>query len=191
LHTPHRWLLPVICAAIAGCRGPASHAESNTIDPSQVARWAHAIDSLATTAHGLEFSFPSRSIESGGGRLYKFADGSLRVDIDDFGEMGKHRERYYAQAKAGRTDLRLAIAIDDLYDRPMSGRVIRSTIDSTWFDGDTASRWVDSLRVAHIGSDSSMRAHGAEVFGEFLWAMRMAGTTPADSTLAPKSFNER
>jgi hypothetical protein len=137
-----------------------------------VRHWARTIDSLALAAQPREFGFPARSTEGGRGRLYQLSDSSVRIDVDDLGEMGRHQQRYYARGSA----LRLAVSSSDRYDSPLSGNVIRSTVDSVWFARDSAISWVDSARVVHVRPDSSLRAHGAEVFAEFQWAVAMAET---------------
>jgi len=140
----------------------------------EVTRWARAVDSLSSGTSPREFGFPARSTEGGAGRLYRLADSSVRIDIEDFGEIGKHRERYYARGAV----LRLAVSSNDRYDSPLSGRIIRSAVDSVWFDSDSAVRWVDSVHVLRTGPDSAAHAHGTEVRAQFLWAIRMAGTKP-------------
>jgi hypothetical protein len=158
---------------VVGCTDHSSRAakpDSTTTEPDSIAAWARAIDGAADSTHAREFDFPSRSTEGGKGRFYQLADSAVRVDIDDFGEMGKRRERFYARGTA----LRLTVRIEERYDQPMSGNVVKSVVDSTWFLADTASRWRDSLGVVRARPDSALGIHGREVFAEYLWAIRAA-----------------
>ena len=170
-------LVPILFATLAGCEGGSRRAiPTATADrATEVTRWAHAVDSVSTGMSPREFAFPARSTEGGTGRFFRLADSSIRIDIEDFGEIGKHRERYYARDEV----LRLAVSSNDRYDSPMSGRIIRSAVDSVWFDGDSAVRWVDSVQVIRAGTDSAAKAYGTKVRAQFLWAVRMAGTKPA------------
>ena len=102
--------------------------------------------------------------------MYRLADSSVRIDVDDLGEMGKHRNRFYARGPG----LRLAVSIEERYDQPMSGNVVKSRVDSTWFAADSAIQWRDSLGVVHVQRDSALSAHGRAVVAEYLWSMRMA-----------------
>ena len=136
-----------------------------------VAEWARGVDSLADSTHVREFTFPARSAEGGGGRFYQLADSAVRIDLDDLGEMGRVRRRVYARA----TSLRLAVRIDDRYDQPMSGNVVKTKVDSTWFAADTAVKWRDSVGVVRVQRDSLLESHGRDVLAEYLWSTRMAG----------------
>jgi len=170
-------LVPILFATLAGCEDrPRRATPTATSEPTaEVTRWARAVDSLSTGMSPRDFGFPSRSTEGGTGRFFRLADSSIRIDIEDFGEIGKHRERYYARDEV----LRLAVSSNDRYDSPMSGRIIRSAVDSVWFEGDSAVRWVDSVQVVRAGTDSAVKAYGTKVRAQFLWAVRMAGTKPA------------
>jgi hypothetical protein len=139
-----------------------------------IAALTRSIDDLASSSHPSEFNLPSRSTEGSAGRLYRFADSSARIDIDDFGEMGKNRTRFYAQGP----ELRLAVSVQETYNRPMSGVVTKTTVDSTWFAADTAIRWLDSLGVMHVHRDSVVRAHGQEMLAEYRRSIRMAEAKP-------------
>jgi hypothetical protein len=138
-----------------------------------VVTWARSLDGLADSTHAREFGFPSRSTEGGAGRIYRFADSSARVDVDDFGEIGRVRRRFYARGAS----LRLAVRIDERYDQPMSGNVVKSNADSTWFALDSAVQWRDSLGVMHAQRDSTLRDHGKTVLADYLWAVRMAAVS--------------
>ena len=170
-------LVPILLATLLGCDDGSRPAipKAPSEPTAEVTRWARTVDSLSSGTSPREFGFPSRSTEGGTGRFYRLADSSVRIDIEDFGEMGKHRERYYARDAV----LRLAVSANDRYDSPMSGRIIRSAVDSVWFDGDSAVRWVDSVQVLRTRPDSTAHAHGTKVRAQFLWAIRMAGTKPA------------
>jgi hypothetical protein len=161
--------------ALAACKDsasrPAKAGPPTNAPHDSVAEWAGRIDSLADSAHAREFKFPKRSTEGGVGRIYRVADSAVRIDVDDFGEMGRHRERFYARG----TLLRLAVKIAERYDQPMSGNVVKTNVDSTWFASDSAIQWRDSLGVVRVRPDSSLGAHGREVFAEYLWSGRMAG----------------
>ena len=159
--------------ALTACTDTSSHlakTDSPVSTDDSVVAWARAVDSVANTAHPREFSFPARSTEGGAGRFYRFADSSVRIDIDDLGEMGKRRTRFYARGAT----LRLAVGVEEKYDRPMSGNVAKTLVDSTWFVADTAVRWHDSTGVVHVQRDSTLRAHGTQVFAEYLTAIRVA-----------------
>lgn len=150
-----------------GKAGPA------TVSPSDsVVAWARGIDSLADSTHAREFEFPPRSAEGGRGRLYELADSAVRVDVEDLGEMGRVRRRFYARS----TTLRLAVRIDERYDQPMSGNVVDTRVDSTWFSIDTAVKWRDSSGVVRDARDTLLSEHGREVAAEYLWSIRMART---------------
>ena len=177
-------------AAVAGCT---NHSASGAVDArdvqdyARVTAWARAMDSLAQTSKPFEFDFPSQSTEGGGGRLYRFADSSVRIDIDHFGETGRVRERFFARG----VELRLAVEWEERYDRPSSGRVIRSIVDSTWFHGDSVARWIDSLGVARRPPDSLLQARAREVRAEYLWSIHNAGTMPTGRGPLSKPYKER
>lgn len=183
--------IAVALAALVGCADTASQAGKKDSSGVQLATdvtaWAHAVDSLTAAARPYEFGFPSRSTEGGGGRLYRLADSSTRIDIDYLAETGRSRQRFYAHG----LDLRLAVRAEERYDRPMSGTVVRAAVDSTRFAGDSAVRWVDSSRVVHWSADSLLRTHGKQVRSEFSWALRMAGTMPTTPGASPRPYEER
>jgi hypothetical protein len=149
----------------------AATADSTITAFDSISAWARAMDTTADSTHAREFTFPQRSTEGGKGRVYRFADGAIRIDVDDFGEIGRNRERFYASGAS----LRLAVSIREKYDQPMSGNVVKSVVDSTWFIADSAVRWRDSLGVIRAQGDSLLHAHGRELFTEYLWSIRMAG----------------
>lgn len=160
-----------------GCKDSASHTaktEPPTISAlrDSVAAWAQRIDSLADSTHLREFKFPPRSAEGGIGRFYQLADSAVRIDVEDLRETGRSLERFYALGSTPR----LAVEIDERYDQPMSGNVVKTNVDSTWFASDSAIKWRDSLGIVREGPDSLLRAHGRELFAEYLWAIRMAAT---------------
>jgi hypothetical protein len=152
----------------------------------RTAAWARRIDRCVDTSKAYEFDFPIQSTEDGGGKLYTFVDSSSRMDIDRSGETGRSSERFYSRG----LDLRLAVSTEVHYDRPLSGRVIRRTADSTWFEGGGVIAWIDSIRVANAPKDSLV-AHGNDVRAEFLWANHMAGTMPSNPGRTPKPYYER
>jgi len=100
------------------------------------------------------------------------SDSAQKIDVEFFGETGKRVEQFYARGLS----LRLAVTVEQHYDRPMSGNVVREVVDSTWFDSDSALRWVDSASVVHTVSDSSLRSHAADVRTEFNWALKTSGS---------------
>jgi len=167
-------LFLLAAASVIACKDSSSRigkAESATALPSDsVVSWARGIDSLADSTHAREFEFPPRSAEGGKGRLYELSDSAVRVDVEDLGEMGRVRQRFYARATA----LRLAVRIDERYDQPMSGNVVHTSVDSTWFRVDTAVRWRDSSGVVRVARDSLLASHGREVLAEYLWSRRAA-----------------
>jgi hypothetical protein len=182
------WLSIVVGATLAGCRESSPRADTGvaTVDSLELVRqWARTVDSAARSTKPRDFDFPSRSTEGGGGHLYQLPDSAIRIDIDDFGEMGRHHQRFYSRAAL----LRLVVGSTDRYDSPLSGNVVRSVVDSVWFTRDSAVSWVDSARIVRRRPDSTLRAHGAEVFSEFQWAVRMAraNTGVSDSASSKKS----
>lgn len=167
-------LLAVGLALLSACRdapNPSHAATPATPLWTNMTLWARGIDSLASTAPPSEFDVVTSSAEGGRGRLYQVSDSAQRIDVEYFGETGKRVEHFYSRG----VSLRLAVSHEQHYDRPMSGNVVREVVDSTWFDADSALRWVDSASVVHALSDSSLRTHGAEVRREFLSALKTAG----------------
>jgi hypothetical protein len=169
-----RPLLAVGIALLSACRDqPIPNHAPPPAAPlwASVTVWARNVDSLAGSVRPLEFDVPARSTEGGRGRLYQVPDSAQRIDVEYFGETGKRIERFYARGLS----LRLAISLEQHYDRPMSGQVVREVVDSTWFEADSALRWVDSASVVHTLPDSGVRSHGAEARSEFLWAVKTVG----------------
>jgi len=163
-----------VVVAIVACTDSSSRAaRTDTATPPRdsTVEWARAVDSLADSTHEREFKFPPRSAEGGVGRFYQLGDSALRIDIDDLGEMGRSLERFYARGAT----LRLAVKLGERYDAPMSGNVVKTTVDSTWFAADTAVRWRDSLGVVRVGPDTLLAARGRALLAEYQWASRMAG----------------
>jgi hypothetical protein len=179
----------MLFATLAGCEDGSRRAiPTATADPAtEVTRWARAVDSVSTGMSPREFAFPSRSTEGGTGRFFLLADSSIRIDIEDLGEIGKHRERYYARDAV----LRLAVSSNDRYDSPLSGRIVRSAVDSVWFDGDSAVRWVDSVqcfapvriqRPTHMGPRCVINS-----FGRSVWQARNRTQAAALTRALPAS----
>jgi hypothetical protein len=169
-----RPLLAVGIALLSACRDqPIPNHAPPPATPlwASVTVWARNVDSLAGAVRPLEFDVPARSTEGGRGRLYQLLDSAQRIDVEYFGETGKRVERFYARGPS----LRLAISLEQHYDRPMSGQVVREVVDSTWFDSDSALRWVDSASVVHTLPDSGLRSHGAAARSEFLGALKTVG----------------
>ena len=162
-------------AALAACRDSGSRAAKTDTAVSaprdSIAAWAWGIDSLADSTHAREFKFPARSLEGGVGHVYQLSDTALRIDVEDFGETGRSLARFYARGAT----LRLAVKIDERYDQPMSGNVVKTTVDSTWFVSDSAIRSRDSLGVVRSRPDSLLAAHGRAILAEYSWSARMAG----------------
>ena len=170
-----RPLLAVGIALLSACRDqPIPGHASPPATPlwADVTLWARNVDSLARAVRPLEFDVPARSTEGGRGRLYQLPDSAQRIDVEYFGETGKRVEQFYARGMS----LRLAVSLEQHYDRPMSGQVVRQVVDSVWFVADSALRWVDSASVVHALPDSGLRSHGAEVRSEFLWALKTVGS---------------
>ena len=161
-------------AAVVACTDSSSHVATvdSAVPPRDtVAEWARAVDDRADSLHLRKFTFPARSAEGGEGRLYQLADSAVRIDIEDLGEMGRVRRRFYAVASS----LRLAVRTDERYDQPMSGNVVKTKVDSTWFARDSAVKWRDSLGVVHAQRDSLLQAHEREVLAEYSWSIGVAG----------------
>ena len=166
------WL--AAAAAVVACTDSSSRvvkADSAVMPRDSVVEWARSVDSLADSSHMREFEFPARSTEGGVGRFYKLADSSVRIDVDDLGEMGRSLERFYTRDSA----LRLAVKTEERYDAPMSGNVVKTKVDSTWFVANTAVRWRDSLGIVRVAPDTLVAAHGRDLLSEYRWAIRMAG----------------
>jgi hypothetical protein len=137
-----------------------------------VTLWARGLDSLTGAVRPLEFDVAARSTEGGRGRSYQLPDSAQKIDVEFFGETGKRVEQFFARGSS----LRLAVFVEQHYDRPMSGNVVREVVDSMWFEADSALRWVDSASVVHTVPDSSLRSHGADVRTEFNWALKTRGS---------------
>ena len=156
--------LGVVAAASCKDSSPRVAKTEPVIAPrDSIADWARRVDSLADSAHARGFTSPGRSTEGGEGRFYLLADSSVRVDVDDYGEMGRSRARFYARGTA----LRLSVSTEERYDQPMSGNVVKTTIDSTWFLADTAVKWRDSVGVVRVQRDSLLQAHGRQVMADY------------------------
>lgn len=173
--SPAHRLLIFGAASLVACKGSSAHpkADAATMSPSDsIVAWARGVDSLADSAHAREFGVPARSTEGGTGRFYELADSAVLVDVEDLGETGRARRRFYARAAR----LRLAVRIDERYDQPMSGNVVKTKVDSTWFTADTAIQWRDSAGVVRVGRDSLLEAHGREVLAQYLSSIRLAAS---------------
>ena len=163
-----------VVVPIVGCTDSSSRAaktDTATTPRDSAVEWARAVDRRADSTHKREFTFPARSAEGGVGRFYQLDDGAIRIDVDDLGEMGRSLERFYARGAS----LRLAVQLGERYDAPMSGNVVKTTVDSTWFAADTAVRWRDSLGVVRVAPDTLLAARGRALLAEYQWASRMAG----------------
>jgi hypothetical protein len=169
-------LLAVGLALLSACRDAPIPSRAPPPPPSplwaNVTLWARGLDSLAGTVRPVEFDAATRSTEGGRGRSYQLPDSAQKIDVEFFGETGKRVEQFFARGSS----LRLAVSVDQHYDRPMSGNVVREVVDSTWFEADSALRWVDSASVVHTVPDSSLRSHGADVRSEFDWALKASGS---------------
>ena len=173
-------LLAVGLALLSACRDAPIPSRAPPPPPplwANVTLWARGLDSLAGTVRPLEFDAATRSTEGGRGRSYQLPDSAQKIDVEFFGETGKRVERFYSRGSS----LRLAVSVEQHYDRPMSGNVVREVVDSTWFEADSALRWVDSASVVHTAPDSTLRSHGADVRTEFSWALKTRGSQPKRS----------
>ena len=170
-------LLAVGLALLSACRDAPIPSRAPPPPPApplwaNVTLWARSLDSLAGAVRPLEFDAATRSTEGGRGRSYQLPDSAQKFDVEFFGETGKRVERFYTRGSS----LRLAVSVEQHYDRPMSGTVVREVVDSTWFEADSALRWVDSASVVHTVPDSSLRSHAADVRTEFNWALKTSGS---------------
>jgi len=169
---PPVWFGVIGLAACGDSASRVAKTDAPTSAPDDsVAAWAWGIDSLADSSHAREFKFPARSLEGGVGHVYQLPDSSVRIDVEDFRETGRSLERFYARGAT----LRLAVKIDERYDQPMSGNVVKTNSDSTWFESDSVIQWRDSLGVVRVRPDSVLAAHGRELLAEYAWAVRMIG----------------
>jgi len=168
-------LLAVGLALLSACRDAPIPSRAPPPAPplwANVTLWARGLDSLAGTVRPSEFDAATRSTEGGRGRSYQLPDSAQKIDVEFFGETGKRVERFYTRGSS----LRLAVSVEQHYDRPMSGNVVREVVDSTWFEADSALRWVDSASVVRTVPDSSLRSHAADVRTEFNWALKTSGS---------------
>jgi hypothetical protein len=87
-----------------------------------------------------------------GGELVAYMDGPAVVKIvaTHYGEGGKAVEEYYYQN--GR--LIFVYRKDSIYDRPMSGRVVRTEENRFYFSNDRLIRWIDGS-ARQVNPDTS------------------------------------
>jgi hypothetical protein len=101
-----------------------------------------------------------------GGVLVVHSQGDTvrRLQATYYGEVGRFIERFYVTDSV----LLLAVRIDEYYDEPMSGHVVRRTVDSVWFQGDTAIAWADEAGPRYGQAPTQVHSHGEEVRKVFL-----------------------
>lgn len=87
-----------------------------------------------------------------GGELVAYFDGPkiMKIVATHFGETGKAVEEYYFWDD----HLIFAYRKDSIYDKPLSGKVARTTENRFYFDNDKLIRWVDE-NAKQVASSSS------------------------------------
>jgi hypothetical protein len=125
---------------------------------------AGIIDQMRPRLDSTVIDLPDSSTEGGFLLVHSKGDTLQRLQATYYGEIGRSIERFYVNDR----DLLLAVRIEEFYDEPMSGHVVRRTTDSVWFEGDSVLAWKDELGPRGTQQPSQVRAHGIEVRKVFL-----------------------
>ena len=87
-----------------------------------------------------------------GGVLVAYFDGSaiMKIAATFYGESGKAAEEYYYWGGK----LIFVLRTDSRYNKPLSGKVVKTTVDRFYFNDDKLIRWIDE-NGKQVASDTS------------------------------------
>jgi hypothetical protein len=135
-----------------------------------ISEWAHGVDSTLPRMRRTRIALPGASSEGAELTAYAMGD-SLRKLVAVYArETGKTTEFYYVDANK----LRLYTRTESRYDRPMSGRVVKSTVERMWFVGDSAIAWRDTLGMLSTRG-RAFTARRVDALRDFKNAIHFAG----------------
>ncbi len=147
---------------LLGATGPLSAQSSRLAVADSISRWTTTVDAGLSRMRQTAVDLPNASTEGGQLILYGIG-GSLQKLVATYaGETGRATECYYVRGDTLRYFSRREVH----YDRPLSGHVIRLTVERLWFVGDSAVQWSDTLgQVRRAGT--ALAARSADVRREF------------------------
>ena len=156
-----RRLLGVVVTLVAPASGLAQ-----TTRVAEITAWVARVDSITAQTRGKGFDVHGRSAEGGELTGYFVRDTLRKLVAEHFGETGKAVECFYIDGHSVRYAARKTIQ----YDRPLSGRAVKTTHEAFWFAGDSLMQWRDTLGRS-VSAGARLRRRGAEVRASFRDAM--------------------
>jgi len=142
----------LVSAVLTDIAGPvAAAASAQTEDPIAAIRRHYAQINRGTSKYK-QVKKDLAGFSSEGGRLIAYFDGPniIKLSATFYGETGKASEDYYYHDGK----LIFVLRTDYRYNKPLSGRVIRTTMNRYYFSNDKLIRWIDE-DGKQVASDSS------------------------------------
>jgi hypothetical protein len=142
----------LVSTALTNIAGPRSVAASPQVeDPiASIRRHYAQINRSAAKYKKVKKELSGFSTE--GGQLVAYNDGRgiFKIAATFYGEIGKASEEYYYWDNK----LIFVLRTDYRYNKPLSGKVVRTTVDRFYFSDDKLIRWIDE-NGKQVASDTS------------------------------------
>ena len=128
--------LPIVMTKIA------ERARDRNEDPRivEIRQWQRATERALPSYRSETRELEGFSAEGGELTAYFASDTLEKLSGIFAGESGRATEQYYVRGSAPYFIFRTA----EMYDKPLSGRVARSSTERLYFHGDSLIRWIDS-----------------------------------------------
>jgi hypothetical protein len=142
----------LVFAVLTNIPGPLFFAASAQVEESIASIRQHYAQINRSAAKYKKVKKDVSGFSAEGGQLVAYFDGPniMKIAATFFGETGKTAEAYYY--RDGK--LIFVLRTDYRYNRPLSGKVVRTTLDRFYFSNDRLIRWIDESGK-QVASDTS------------------------------------
>jgi len=142
----------LVSTALISIAGPLSVAASpQAEDPiASIRRHYAEINRSAAKYKKVKKDLSGFSAEGGRMVAYFYGRGIFKIAATFYGETGRASEEYYYWDNK----LIFVLRTDSRYSKPLSGKVVRTTVDRFYFSDDKLIRWIDE-NGKQVASDSS------------------------------------
>jgi effector-binding domain-containing protein len=131
----------LVFAVLTNIAGPLFFAASAQVEESIASIRQHYAQINRSAAKYKKVKKDLSGFSAEGGQLVAYFDGQniMKIAATFYGESGKAAEEYYYW----NGKVIFVLRTDYRYNKPLSGKVVKTTIDRFYFSGDKLIRWID------------------------------------------------
>jgi hypothetical protein len=142
----------LVFAVLTNIAGPLFFAASAQVEESIASIRQHCAKTNRSAAKYKKVKKDVSGFSAEGGQLVAYFDGPniMKIAATFYGESGKAAEEYYYWDGK----VIFVLRTDYRYNKPLSGRVVRTTVDRFYFSDDKLIRWIDE-NGKQVAADTS------------------------------------